>query len=675
MDVFNDVAQNNGGVFEETDLSEILDACYISCASAALPELIEDTCETTDDGVTSDSFKRLISLLRLRDGFSSHHLDVLRAVFKRFDRKGLGKMSTDELFSAVTWLSYSIDYYDMVMQIGREVDVNGARSTTGFLSEYDFIVCLRKVREHDDGNMNQYLNKYGTERTGTINHEELFLLLRHLGYICDPDAVDEALQDAGMEVNQDLTRAELYCFLDTYRKREGLTREEIAEIDAAFERYDRDNSGTINSAEVGKVLRWIGYLTSWDLQQKLVSEVDVDHSGQLCLLEIRKLVRKYREREIGVMKKSFEEHDEDSAGKLDKNDCIKALLKIGCKVDTDNFKLHPDGVPADSDDSDDERINMYEFVHVATTIRKHARANYRTNAGYTAEEVTKLYEDFKKYDTDGSGDICKDELRVLLEDVFPELATSAKLRPHLLKLLKEVDPSAGAAHHACDFPDFLRLMRQFDDLQERDRLMREQQAIESTKFALAEVEEFRELFLGGGQEDEVRTKVTFSDMQRMLEAICPMSNKNVSDLRDMFQQVCASDEEETKMVAHFPEFLMLMRKLLDMNFADIIGRSAMCVPVPVVPPKSPGKDPRKRKSSTASAKSSSRRSSVPAVASWKPRASVMLQSHPNASPLMAVTTNTKRWESAKSKIKSSRLLLRKDSQAPHHSHGSCLMIG
>ena len=48
--------------------------------------------------------------------------------------------------------------------------------------------------------------------------------------------------------------------------------------------------------DVGKVLRWMGYTASFDVQVMLTREVDVDESGTLDAVELRKLVRRFQEK-------------------------------------------------------------------------------------------------------------------------------------------------------------------------------------------------------------------------------------------------------------------------------------------------------------------------------------------------------------------------------------------
>lgn len=54
--------------------------------------------------------------------------------------------------------------------------------------------------------------------------------------------------------------------------------------------------GEMDIKDVGKVLRWMGYTASFDVQVMLTREVDVDESGTLDAVELRKLVRRFQEK-------------------------------------------------------------------------------------------------------------------------------------------------------------------------------------------------------------------------------------------------------------------------------------------------------------------------------------------------------------------------------------------
>ena len=58
----------------------------------------------------------------------------------------------------------------------------------------------------------------------------------------------------------------------------------------------------VDLKDVGKVMRSIGYVVSFDLQQTVAAEVDLNGDGELDATELKKLVRMVRDDDIEVMK-------------------------------------------------------------------------------------------------------------------------------------------------------------------------------------------------------------------------------------------------------------------------------------------------------------------------------------------------------------------------------------
>merc|ERR1711920_914960 len=97
-----------------------------------------------------------------------------------------------------------------------------------------------------------------------------------------------------------------------------------------------------------------------------------------------------------------------------------------------------------------------------------------------------------------------------------------------------------------------------------------------TKFSHTEVVEFRELFVATGMGKE---ELGFEDVKKLLECIVPMGAKNVEQLQKEYltlavRQEGVMGEEE---LLDFPEFLWLMRALLDTNFANMTDRAGALV--------------------------------------------------------------------------------------------------
>jgi len=211
--------------------------------------------------------------------------------------------------------------------------------------------------------------------------------------------------------------------------------------------------------------------------------------------------------------------------------------------------------------------DVHAFVQRALQLRRERCLTFRETAGYSPEEVEEMQEHFKHFDADDSGAICNSELRSLLENYFPELSASAKLRPYLLQLMAEVDADKNGE---LDFQDFLRFMRQVHDLQERDLAKKEQLAVRETRFEHEEIEGFRDVFLNAalpadGERKQFLTELSFNDLAKMLADICPLGAENRGLLFNIYEDVVDSRSQG----ADFPEFLRIMRRLLDDDFANV----------------------------------------------------------------------------------------------------------
>merc|ERR1740121_1410589 len=165
----------------------------------------------------------------------------------------------------------------------------------------------------------------------------------------------------------------------------------------------------------------------------------------------------------------------------------------------------------------------------------------------------------------------------MLQNVFPNMSTSIAVRPYLLKVLQEVAASERANGVGLDFPDFLRILRSFADLLDKDPVAREEDVIAKCGFKRDEVEEFRDLFSVGdgvrgdgaeyGEALAKRTTMGLVEFTRMVERVAPLSAAELLQLRSLYRDVV--ELGAGLRIAGFPEFLLLMRRLVDMNFADI----------------------------------------------------------------------------------------------------------
>jgi Ca2+-binding EF-hand superfamily protein len=255
---------------------------------------------------------------------------------------------------------------------------------------------------------------------------------------------------------------------------------------------------------------------------------------------------------------------EERTAKISMSDAVRALQRVSCSGTRKELEsLFPRNALKD------DKIDFYEFCQAAIQSRRKGRAAFRRNGGFTEAQVSELRMTFTKYDADKSGEIAGNETIQLFEKEFPEISNDPARRPQLLQFLQEADEDGNGA---LNLQDFLRIVRQVNDVQDQMRVSKELEAVSTTKFTHPEVQQFRELFLAAGRG---MRELGFHEIQELLQCIIPMGAKNVEELRHKFKEMAAKQmgaPGDANML-DFPEFLWLMRELTDMNFANMNGRA------------------------------------------------------------------------------------------------------
>jgi len=587
------------GEVEISELAGLLRKFGINPLEHVLQEVID---EVDTDGTGALNFEEsqvVIDLLKMRAGFSKNEYEELVDLFHKFDRDKSGEIDTQEIYSVMSWLGYAWKD-ETVEEIIKIVDLDGS----GQLNQSEFLTCMGKMRENELKLIREAMDDHDDDGNGLIAIGELRYALSTLGYHVDMEACLEAGRDAGV-VNDiatalaiwssqtterrtgsrptvisktsaaELDISQLWRLLVVYRSREGFSAAESNDIKEAFERYDKENRLEVNSVEIGKILRWLGYCPAFELQQQLVKKVDSDDSGKLSLPEVRKLVRMLQEKERDFIVETFMVHAESKKPPwhhygelLWVENADLALRDAGC-VDTKGLTpTIPENELVGGDDEDSEGDRMYltleVFVRIANKFNKSSRRAFRENSGFSRQEIEAMQEYFESYDRDGSGDISTDELVCLIEDVLPDLAHDASMRPKLASLMRECDADSSGS---LDFQDFLRLMQQLQELKMQERITKEYRAAQDCCFSTKEVEEFRELFLSS---EDGSGFLSFAMLQQMLRSICPLGDRNLSELSRLIQGVVTRTVEAGAVPSvDFPEFLRVMRKLWDTNFAGL----------------------------------------------------------------------------------------------------------
>ncbi|CAJ1387692.1 unnamed protein product [Effrenium voratum] len=542
--MFEEADLDQSGTMEAAELAELLKNLGIEPMSHVLMEVIREVDEHGEGALQFPEFKHLMDLLTLREGFTSSEYELYLEIFGRFDSKN--GLQYRDISTALSWLGYRLKD-DVLSSILREAAFDG-----GHLNQREYLRVLQRVREFELQIVRTAMEANGAEETGVLPKQEVPAVLKQLGYdLWDAKAITEAAEQADI-TEQFLDLGSLWRLLLAYRQREGMRNDELEQIDAAFRQEDVGR-GQLASLEVPKAIRDLGYQVSFEAMQSVLRQVDIEDSGLIGPLQFRKVVRMLQERDMALFQQAFDDEDVDARQVLSIPAASRAFANAGfakcAQPDWTSTEMSLVGI-----------VTRDGFVRACLKHVRMLRQAIIKNGGWTDPEVENLKVLFQKYDLSKSGRICNKEMIQLVEDIVPELAHERSMRPQLLALVREVDQDMVGLN----FQDFLRLMALFRAFKDKQRLRKEQQAIKDCGFSHAEVADFRELFLNSLEDSP---DLSFDDFRQMIHGITPLGDVLTAQLREIFLAQCKKE-------ADFPDFLLLMKRLLDSDFANIKERSA-----------------------------------------------------------------------------------------------------
>eukprot|EP00927_Polykrikos_kofoidii_P073138 TRINITY_DN6920_c0_g1_i2.p1 TRINITY_DN6920_c0_g1~~TRINITY_DN6920_c0_g1_i2.p1 ORF type:complete len:1352 (-),score=237.97 TRINITY_DN6920_c0_g1_i2:102-4157(-) len=554
------------GTVDVEELGDIVASFGIEPLEHVLVEIIKDVDANGSGDIDVHEFYEVIKRMKKREGFSEDEYDHFFSVFNRFDRGKNGQIHVECLCQILGYMGYLVSR-NVLKTCVEEVDVD----LSGTLDFCEFLGCMRRIRDSEIGELRQQMLLIDTNKSGGMSISELDALVRSLGYYPDEQVVEEICLFVGLGLESELDLSKLWQFLTKYRAQEGFSSSAFDDIQKVFSMFAVPSSDTgeleVLAKDIGNILRYMGYCISFEEQQVLTTQVDLDVSGTFSCDELCKIIRMCREAELQKIRAKFDIVANLSGGSLvlSKQSAAVALQEIGC-VDADG---NPPAILDEELDNEGLGVNVQGFVAVARRQADANRKAARESGGFSGEELLSLKANFASFDTDGSGSIDSRELSKLVQECLPNMAFSAALRPKLVQILADAAEGDAASF---TFDDFLRLMRICSEMKDNENLEKERQAIRETGFVHAEVQQFRELFLKGANKKDF--KMLLSDFKTLIASVCPLGDRNDIKLTAMFcntAKAIADDDQEPS--ADFSDFLRLMRAILQTNFGNVLERS------------------------------------------------------------------------------------------------------
>ncbi|CAE8648171.1 unnamed protein product, partial [Polarella glacialis] len=206
-------------------------------------------------------FQKVLKILRERDGFTLQEVHDLTALFERCDYDGNGRLDNREIGRVLHSLGYSPDHkFDEVLA---ETDFDHS----GTLSKKDFMFFMRRIREREIAFIQKFFNVHDTDGRLGLSFEELEEMLMSLGHLPDRVAMQQTLAQLDLaDLDRDFNFSEVWCFIELFRKQEGLPVEDMTEAEDAFQKYA---GNPIASTDLmARVLRSLGYHVSFHDAQR-----------------------------------------------------------------------------------------------------------------------------------------------------------------------------------------------------------------------------------------------------------------------------------------------------------------------------------------------------------------------------------------------------------------------
>jgi Ca2+-binding EF-hand superfamily protein len=323
----------------------------------------------------------------------------------------------------------------------------------------------------------------------------------------------------------------------------------------------KDPSGLVATCEIQRILRWLGYCPSqhrfYDFMDQYFSE-DTDH---LDLTEFIKLVADYRYANIGMARPKFLTllPQGDKFKSIWKNVSIEELEELLCmcghRCATDDVNTM---VAASR--QVDGCITWQEFLRLEGLYRSNLRDVLKNNQGFTPKESSSMANRFSKYTVKNAKHILFTGFEKLAKDIIPQIVIDASVR----ELVKESDFTC---NNKMEFAEFLWIMRRLCDRDTKATMSRAKRLREELGYHRSQIQDLRELFNAvdlnlSGTVDMAELKVLFSGLVDLNEAA-------EDDLNKFIRQVGPTSPGDLD----FFEFLMLMKKLENINWRNIVGNA------------------------------------------------------------------------------------------------------
>eukprot|EP00928_Gymnodinium_smaydae_P053268 TRINITY_DN37300_c0_g1_i1.p1 TRINITY_DN37300_c0_g1~~TRINITY_DN37300_c0_g1_i1.p1 ORF type:complete len:953 (+),score=192.15 TRINITY_DN37300_c0_g1_i1:45-2861(+) len=448
---------------------------------------------------------RLIVMHRDAEGFSHAEVNELYTVFTRF--------SVPSSVPDVAWRELPLqNLFDALLYAFGGQSLAAARtlsdkagkakepqSEKGSFSFREFLSWARRMRESELQDYRQAFQSFDSDGNGMMSRDELVEMMRSLGYTPLKGPLIESLSQVTDDIEKELDFDDFLNLMIIFRKSDGFTHKEHADLLAAFQSFDELGHGELAIPVLMDVLQYLGYATNADLARRLVKKVDFNDSGAVDEQEFMRLMRLLREEELQAARQVFDKEATDKKRSKIARDALSSALRQL------SYKPTDETLEAILKSAGRVRNLDFDFFVGAVDRCREAQVDWwRRHAGYAKHRVEELLDAFNAYDDNKNGTIEQAELVSLINDLGIPMKTVEDQR-HFLNLLAVARKRAMRAglteaevgklkSPEVTFPCFLHFSRALQKQEDEEDVARQRKLIEQANFSDEELQQFENIF-------------------------------------------------------------------------------------------------------------------------------------------------------------------------------------
>jgi len=565
------LTQHNGHVC--VDRQDLTYVCAVLGADAISEDVVQEILKVVPlkdaSFLTIDEAYDIYSFARATEGFQKKEKDFFKATFKKFDADGGGELDMDEYEQVLGYLGYSAD--DHIMEA---IKSDIYFKTPECLNDQEFLKAMRVYRTMEVVKFKELFSKYDEDGSGGLSIEELDPLIREIGYIPTVVMLKElcrlSLGWAGQptdvpDAELEVTRENFVKFMRTFQVQEGFTQKETTMLNEGFAQYS-EQTGEVSVVELTGFMRWAGYACRSIEVQAICDIIDVQQDGQFDFPEVMKIFRMRRDWELAKVEKILYTSYDDDGEPIARASlaALSSLLEeIGYEASFKRMKLF-----AGAKD-DNHLISWFELQAILDKVRKDEQVCQRERCGF-AKGITDLYmRGFKTYAHENE-DVFDDDAKFTLpaEDVSKLMKYIGTLPNNKMESEILDETLALEKGRNLTFIQMLRVLRQWMDEISIVVQKREREISQQCGFDADEVETFRAIYKQQSQESNGAFGIDVLHKLLVSLGIGGLNNPQ-SGLRKKLEEVFRTVDIDDNDILDFMEFMVCMKKLLDIDFGQI----------------------------------------------------------------------------------------------------------